>query len=51
VGGVAMPHISFVAAPGSAWAWVLLKIYAKCLDGTDAANRQRVQTALGHRPG
>lgn len=30
---------------------VLLKIYAKCLDGTDAANRQRVQTALGHRLG
>jgi integrase len=30
---------------------VLLKIYAKCLDGTDAVNRQRVQTALGHRLG
>ena len=27
---------------------VLLTIYAKCLDGTDAAVRQRVQTALGH---
>lgn len=27
---------------------VLLKIYAKCLDGTDAANRRRVQAALGH---
>jgi integrase len=29
---------------------VLLKIYAKCLDGTDAAIRQRVQDALGHGP-
>ncbi|GDY33924.1 hypothetical protein GTS_55570 [Gandjariella thermophila] len=28
---------------------VLLKIYAMCLDGTDAATRQRVQEALGHR--
>lgn len=27
---------------------VLLKIYAKCLDGTDAAIRRRVQAALGH---
>lgn len=29
---------------------VLLKIYAKCLHGTDAVNRQRVQAALGHKP-
>lgn len=29
---------------------VLLKIYAKCLDGTDAAVRNRVQAALGHLP-
>jgi integrase len=28
---------------------VLLKIYAKCLDGETAAVRQRVQAALGHR--
>ena len=27
---------------------VLLKIYAKCLDGTDVAVRNRVQAALGH---
>ncbi|HEY9418427.1 MAG TPA: tyrosine-type recombinase/integrase [Pseudonocardia sp.] len=27
---------------------VLLKIYAKCLDGTDAAIQRRVQEALGH---
>lgn len=27
---------------------VLLKIYAKCLDGGDAALRRRVQWALGH---
>jgi integrase len=27
---------------------VLLKIYAKCLDGTDAIIRRRVQDALGH---
>jgi integrase len=27
---------------------VLLKIYAKCLDGTDAAIQRRVQDALGH---
>jgi integrase len=27
---------------------ILLKIYAKCLDGTDAATRQRVLAALGH---
>ncbi|MFD1148985.1 hypothetical protein [Saccharothrix hoggarensis] len=30
---------------------VLLKIYAKCLDGKAAAVRQRVEAALGHRPG
>ena len=29
---------------------ILLRIYAKCLDGTDAAIRQRVQIALGHKP-
>jgi integrase len=29
---------------------VLLKTYAKCLDGGDAAVRGRVQAALGHRP-
>ncbi|WP_461121528.1 hypothetical protein [Saccharothrix stipae] len=29
---------------------VLLKIYAKCLDGEAAAVRQRVEAALGHRP-
>jgi integrase len=28
---------------------VLLKIYAKCLDGTDAAARNRVQAALGYQ--
>jgi hypothetical protein len=27
---------------------VLLKIYAKCLDGGDALVRRRVQAALGH---
>lgn len=27
---------------------ILLKIYAKCLDGSDAAIRRRVQVALGH---
>jgi hypothetical protein len=27
---------------------VLLKIYAKCLDGADAAMQRRVQDALGH---
>lgn len=30
---------------------VLLKTYAKCLDGTDTASRRRVQEALGHLPG
>ncbi|MGI8817450.1 MAG: hypothetical protein ACR2G2_19795 [Pseudonocardia sp.] len=30
---------------------VLLKIYAKCLDGSDAALRCRVEAALGHQPG
>lgn len=29
---------------------VLLKTYAKCLDGTDATMRARVQAALGHQP-
>ncbi|MGB6161275.1 MAG: tyrosine-type recombinase/integrase [Pseudonocardiaceae bacterium] len=29
---------------------VLLKIYAKCLDGHDEAARRRVQEALGHSP-
>lgn len=29
---------------------VLLRIYAKCLDGADNASRRRVQEALGHRP-
>jgi hypothetical protein len=27
---------------------ILLRIYAKCLDGGDALIRQRVQTALGY---
>jgi integrase len=27
---------------------VLLKIYAKCVDGTDAAVRRRVEESLGH---
>ncbi len=27
---------------------ILLKIYAKCLDGGTELPRQRVQTALGH---
>jgi integrase len=30
---------------------VLHKIYAKCLDGETASVRQRVQAALGHKPG
>jgi len=29
---------------------ILLKIYAKCLDGGGEVLRQRVQAALGHRP-
>ena len=36
----------------AAWAGhsveILLKIYAKCLDGGTELLRQRVQTALGH---
>ncbi|MCP3800660.1 hypothetical protein NLX83_15440 [Allokutzneria sp. A3M-2-11 16] len=36
----------------AAWAGhsveVLLKIYAKCLDGGQAAAQQRIQAALGH---
>ena len=28
---------------------VLLKVYAKCLDGHDEISRCRVQEALGHR--
>lgn len=28
---------------------VLLKVYAKCLDGHDGVARRRVQEALGHR--
>ena len=28
---------------------VLLKVYAKCLDGHDGIARRRVQEALGHR--
>jgi len=39
----------------AAWAGhsveILLKIYAKCLDGGTELLRQRVQQALGHRPG
>ena len=38
----------------AAWAGhsveILLKIYAKCLDGGTELLRQRVQAALGHRP-
>lgn len=30
---------------------VLLKVYAKCLDGQDEVSRRRVQEALGHRTG
>lgn len=30
---------------------ILLKIYAKCLDGGDEVLRQRIQDALGHPPG
>lgn len=30
---------------------VLLRVYAKCLDGGDAVARQRIEAALGHRPG
>lgn len=30
---------------------VPLKIYAKCLDGEAVTVRQRVEAALGHRPG
>lgn len=30
---------------------VLLKVYAKCLDGQDEVARRRVQEALGHRTG
>ncbi|WP_306748291.1 hypothetical protein [Saccharothrix yanglingensis] len=30
---------------------VLLKVYAKCLDGEVVTVRQRVEAALGHRPG
>jgi hypothetical protein len=37
----------------AAWAGhlveVLVRIYAKCLDGGDVAARQRVQAALGHK--
>jgi len=29
---------------------VLLKVYAKCLDGHDEVARRRVQAALGHGP-
>jgi hypothetical protein len=29
---------------------ILLKIYAKCLDGGGQILRQRIQTALGHAP-
>ena len=29
---------------------VLLKIYAKCLDGETATVQQRVEAALGHHP-
>ena len=28
---------------------VLLKVYAKCIDGQDSAARQRIMEALGHR--
>jgi integrase len=42
------------AADVAAWAGhsveVLLKIYAKCLDGGSQLLRQRVQRALGHGP-
>lgn len=30
---------------------ILIKIYAKCLDDTDAVARLRVQASLGHQPG
>jgi hypothetical protein len=29
---------------------ILLKIYAKCLDGGGEVMRQRIQLALGHAP-
>ncbi|MCW2503633.1 MAG: integrase family protein, partial [Actinomycetia bacterium] len=53
----AVPTWLNVGAPPTtvaAWAGhsveVLLKIYAKCLDGEGVMLRQRVQTALGHGP-
>ena len=40
-------HPTTVAAWAGHSVEILLKTYAKCLDGTDAVIRQRVQAALG----
>ncbi|WP_253258656.1 tyrosine-type recombinase/integrase [Pseudonocardia sp. N23] len=45
-GGVPAPQVAEWAGHSVE---VLLKVYAKCLDGQEAAARQRVMRALGHR--
>ena len=47
-GGVPAPQVAEWAGHSVD---VLLKVYAKCLDGQDAIARLRVQQALGHRGG
>jgi integrase len=47
-GGVPAPQVAEWAGHSVE---VLLKVYAKCLDGQDAVARQRVMRALGHAEG
>lgn len=47
-GGVPAPQVAEWAGHSVE---VLLKVYAKCLDGQDAIARRRVTQALGHREG
>ena len=44
-GGVPAPQVAEWAGHSVE---VLLKVYAKCLDGQDALARRRVEQALGH---
>ena len=44
-GGVPAPQVTEWAGHSVE---VLLKVYAKCLDGQDAVARRRVEQALGH---
>jgi hypothetical protein len=47
-GGVPAPQVAEWAGHSVE---VLLRVYAKCLDGQDAVARRRVEQALGHGGG